>query len=843
MASNAAALLCVFFSLITAASAADEIYRGRALASVLAEFRESGVPLVYSSSLVPPTLLVTIEPRSGSALDVIGQILAPHQLIARQNGNSVLVSRSPGYVSRGAVAISVRTNDREYPGVLPVVRLLGQGSRRIKLRDGEARVDALPVGRYTVEISAVLHELQRRTVEVREGETARISVQLKAQSPRLEEVLVSTSRHDLPRETQAGSTIFGRREIESLSDLGDDPVRVVHRLPGTASDGFSSKSYVRGGNSDELSIILDGVRLVDPFHIRDFQSLFSSINQRAIENVRIYSGGFPVEHGDSLSGVMLIEPRNSEGLAHEIGVSSFSTSFLSSGTFRDDQSDWMLALRRSNLDLLLDPEIGKPSYSDGYAHVGFDINDRLKVSVNGLAAEDDISLIADNDSRTQEFASSDTSNQQFWVKLNYESGRRLRMQTVLSSAHFSNFRQGLVDDPVEVVGSVRDRRSLDVVALENDWFFDQSDRHLLKFGIEARRMRAAYSYASEREIFGRFFLAFEDVSQVLSREADVRPSGGAYAAYVASRFQVTPRVIAETGLRWDKQTYVPFDDGDDQISPRLSLLFRMSPQTSVRASWGRFFQSQDILRLQVEDGLDSFQRAQRSEHSIVSLDHMFGNSLNLRLEIYRKTMSGVQPRFENIFERYALLPELQPDRIRIRPSRAVAQGVELLLSKESGSGVGWWASVTRAQVEDTVADQVVPRAWDQRHTVAGGLSWSSDAWDLSFVNTLHSGWAATPLLLSSGSTADGASLSITPGPLNSLRLPSFSRTDFRAARTFDISRGTLEFFSEITNVLNRENACCVDYDLDAGDDGSFFLEQSTEHWLPRVISIGVLWGF
>ena len=47
---------------------------------------------------------------------------------------------------------------------------------------------------------------------------------------------------------------------------------------------------------------------------------------------------------------------------------------------------------------------------------------------------------------------------------------------------------------------------------------------------------------------------------------------------------------------------------------------------------------------------------------------------------------------------------------------------------------------------------------------------------------------------------------------------------------------------EVTNALNRENPCCVDYSV-VQRDSVYVLERDTEHWLPLIPSIGVLWTF
>src|SRR5205814_2380088 len=133
-------------------------------------------------------------------------------------------------------------------------------------------------------------------------------------------------------------------------------------------------------------------------------------------------------------------------------------------------------------------------------------------------------------------------------------------------------------------------------------------------------------------------------------------------------------LIADIGLRWDEQTYLP-SGGDEQVGPRTSLLYRLDGQTDLRLSYGRFFQSQGLIDLQIEDGIVEFAPAQHAAQTIVGLDHRFPDGLALRAELFRKTTHNPRPRYENLFDPLVLLPELRPGRVRIAPERGEADGV------------------------------------------------------------------------------------------------------------------------------------------------------------------------
>jgi hypothetical protein len=47
----------------------------------------------------------------------------------------------------------------------------------------------------------------------------------------------------------------------------------------------------------------------------------------------------------------------------------------------------------------------------------------------------------------------------------------------------------------------------------------------------------------------------------------------------------------------------------------------------------------------------------------------------------------------------------------------------------------------------------------------------------------------------------------------------------------------------VSNLLNRDNVCCRDWDIAEGTDGTPELELSLDYWLPRLPAIGILWEF
>ncbi|MGH2652166.1 MAG: TonB-dependent receptor domain-containing protein, partial [Actinomycetota bacterium] len=168
-----------------------------------------------------------------------------------------------------------------------------------------------------------------------------------------------------------------------------------------------------------------------------------------------------------------------------------------------------------------------------------------------------------------------------------------------------------------------------------------------------------------------------------------------------------------------------------QVSPRLSVVRGLGPSSRIRASWGRYYQSQGIHELQVEDGVADFLPTQLAQQWSIGYERDLGNGLTLRADAYRKEMSSLRPRFENLFDPFELLPEFAADRVRIAPDRAEARGLDLSLSMDRDGTIAWWAAYSRSSAEDEIDGRTVPRSRDQPHAFQFGLNIRrGDAWSL-----------------------------------------------------------------------------------------------------------------
>lgn len=661
----------------------------------------------------------------------------------------------------------------------------------------------------------------------------------------LAEIVVTSSLRRLDYARPGNRMYFDRDLATRVPAAAEEAVRLPNRLPGLASGGISARSYIRGGEANETLFLLDGLRLYEPFHLKDFQRVATTINSNALYGMDFYSGAFPARYGDRMSGVMEMHLREPEkDVETELAVSFFNASLLSLGQFGSGkQGDWLVAARRGNLDLIVDvvdPDFGSPDYKDYIGHVAWEFGPRADLGFNFLYSVDKIDL---QDAERGEQAMARYENQVYWVDWEAAWTEDLYSQTIFSFTDIDDSRTGSVDQPGIVLGMLEGIRDFRGTGVKQDWTYTASPGWLINFGFDGKHVDGRYVFFSTKSVISPFDTILQNVPLTVY-DYNLIIDGAQYAAYAEARWRISDEYAMDIGYRWDYQNYTTAQS-DSQSSPRVSILYEPSRRTSLRIGWGQYSQAQEVNELQVSDGNDEFYPAQRSEHLVINLRHEFAADINLDLSLFRKSFRAVRPRYENAFDQLTLVPELQFDRFMINADNAESRGVELLVSHGSATDdVLWWLGYTWSQVDDTLSSENRPRAWDQTHDAKFGASWQWGHWDFSLAGEIHTGWPTTALTGETVVNPDGSEeLALSTSPLYSDRYDYFHSLDVRVSRDFDLSRGDLLVFMEVTNLFNDANPCCTEYSLDTSAGGAPRLVSRTTNWLPLVPSLGVVWTF
>jgi len=832
-------------ALVSMASA-DEIGRfaGMPVADALDVLRSHGLNIVWSSALVPPEMTVSSEPTATEPRAVLDQILAPHGLAVREvSGGRLVVVRADD--TDGAVgSIHGTVTAPGDPALLRTVRvrLVGSGRETSIGPTGDLTFEDVPVGRYTLEADSPAYQPASVQLTIRADRPTPVRLHLLPRSVFLDEIIITPSHFRILDDEPESRLSLTRDEVDRMPHLADDLYRAVKRLPGASGGDVSAQFHVRGGVTDEMLVLLDGVELVEPFHLKDFQSVFSTIDAEATGGVEFLTGGFPAEYGDRMSGVMSIALETPSGPSRtSLAVGTINARVSSQGTFDEGRGHWLVSGRGWYPDVIVDA-LGlvsqdiRTDYADLVASIGHSFGTRSTVTLNTLISDDDLGFRVDDPDEVED-VSAVVRNAHLWLNIATQWDRTLYSRTIASASRVRTERIGGVADVVEGTIDVDDRRRFEDIGLKQDWTLERDDTWLIKWGFDVRHQSADYAYRRRDVVIDDEHPPVVDLTEV-----DIDPSGASYGVYSGARVRLGARVITEVGLRWDAQTWTD----DHQLSPRLNLRYDVSDATTVRVAWGLFHQTQRLYELQVEDGVDTFAPAQRAQHLLASVEHRLDSGLAFRVEGYSKRFDDLRPRYENLFNPIELFPEARDDRVMIAPDGARADGVELLVKSSPVGRFTWWASAEVARVEDDIDGGWVPRSWDQRIAVSFGVNLTLPRrWNLNLAGTYHTGWPTTDVTGEVvGEDDDGPVVEPVLGPPNGDRYPDYLRFDLRVSKGFDVGRGELTVIFEAVNLTNRRNVCCTeDFEFEVDDRGTVTTIPEYGYWAPIIPSVSVRWEF
>lgn len=196
-----------------------------------------------------------------------------------------------------------RVLDAETGEPVQAVEVEAPGAQRSTLTDaaGAFIVRGLEPGRVTVRFHRIGYASAQADAVLENGRRARLLVRLRRVPVELESLVVAAER------TGAGDVRIERAAIEASGarTLAD----VLESVPGlVVSDGGGARTVsIRGGEADQVLLLLDGVPANDP--VTGVAEL-ERVPARAISEVRVLRGARSAAHGaGAMAGAILVETR------------------------------------------------------------------------------------------------------------------------------------------------------------------------------------------------------------------------------------------------------------------------------------------------------------------------------------------------------------------------------------------------------------------------------------------------------------------------------------------------------------------------------------------------------
>ena len=663
-------------------------------------------------------------------------------------------------------------------------------------------------GNYTIMVSYIGFDMYKQNTRLNDDESKKVNINLVEQVVELTEIEVTAEKLQRKNNIQPSKINLSPRMMKAAPALAEpDLFRTIQALPGVLTTSeFSTGLVIRGGNTDQNLIMLDGITVYNPSHLG---GVFSNFIVDGVKEAELIKGAYNAEYGGRLSAVLNVISRegNKNEFKGKANLSLLSAQTTLEGPFY--KGAWVLSGRRTYFDLVLpkvlpdniNENIPPYYFYDIQSHVFSDITSKDRISLSYYSGIDD--LLFDTFGLDGQWGNNTVSGHYRRVF----SERLVGNILIANSRFFTEF--GLGGDNGLVSYNEIDDKTL---SADFSWF--KTSNSTLKFGAQLKKL--GFEYTNK----------FQDSTQF-----QIKTDPLEFAQYIKLKYKPNDLFIIEPGLRLNLYNVYP-----DSLFPdlRLGLKYIITDNRYLNFSVGNYHQFistfQDDFNPSILDNwiaADTSVSPGKSMQVVLGYEEYIKNMYKIQVEGYYKDLKNLLTYEEKRSTTDAQVSDESLANI-VTPADGYAYGLELFGQKMSGKLSGWVAytySVSRKIMNSIYEDgeQEYYTNWDRTHafSVLGNYQFNKK-WETNWRFALQSGQAYTPIMgyyVQKFPESPEELFRTIPGTRNSGRYEPYSRLDIGVVYHAKIGKTNVDFFFQIINTLNRSNTFRKIYSLGSPYNG------------------------
>ena len=778
----------------------------------------------------------------------------------------ILTGPSPAQTGPSSPNVTGRVIDAFSMGPIAGARVTAGAVTAVT--DGDGRFGlTLPKGTARLVVTADRHLTEQVEVTVAD-QPLRVEVLLLNQSQFTEDVVVTAGVR--PVQASPSTIDVSPLAVRSIAGAAENIFRTVQTLPGVnATEDFGSRLSVRGGAPDQNLTVMDGVEIHDPYRLFGITSAFNPETIENFEFVAGGFSPKYGDRLSSILLVENRTGTQAKAFAGSFSLALTDTNAVVEGRLPGSmKGSWLVSARRTYYDLIANRIVGTtlPAFADVQAKAAWEMRPGQRLSLFVLNSRERTDAVFDEESSASSLGlGNEASNNVVSLTLASTWGARVSSRTIASWYSYGDNltadgnlqdeskRSNAPGDEAFGRANVAFARDLGVrdLSLREEVAIAASPTHLVETGVDVHVLdtRWGWDIAGDRNSNEANGSSVQGGAGLPS-QLDSRQQSARAGAWVFDRMQATPRLRIDPGLRVDWNGVA----GETLFSPRVSARFDLGGGYALRASAGYFTQSPGYEKLLQSDYFVDLTDArglsltsERSIHLLGALEREFAPGLVARVEGYYKTFDRmIVGRLETPAEtaarvaRYDYPADLQSSvpaapQIVSEPVNGAdgsAYGFDVYVAHQPTSAserFSGWGSYTWGRATVNGYGRRYPFDYDRRHAVSLVGTYRVTRWlELAGSARVASGFpydpvvglvvAASPVNDESGNLVkyvpevDANGLYVwttTKGGVENLNtgtLPLFARVDVRATFKPSWFSSRWQFYVEVINVLNRENA-------------------------------------
>lgn len=727
------------------------------------------------------------------------------------------VSAQPTHRIKGTVIDKASRQPLEFINVL----VLGLGRGGVTDAEGHFNIGEVPPGIYRLQASAVGYKTILTPEYIVSTKDLTIQIETEENLTELEGVTVTASPFRRDPESPVGLRIIGLQEIEKSPGANRDVSRIVQSYPGVAFSpaGYRNDLIVRGGSPSENRFYLDGVEIPN---INHFSTQGASggpvgiINADLIREVNFYTGAFPTDRGNAMSSVLDFKLRDGDmernSLKATLGASEVS---LASNGHIGKKTSYLVSVRQSYLQFLFDM-LGLPflpTFTDAQFKLKTRFNANNELTILGLGGIDNMKLNTKLDGEKAEYILSylpKIQQETFTLGAVYRHYAGIHVQSVVVSHSYLNNRNTKYLNNDE---SSADNLSLKLRSVEQETKFRIENTST--FGNWKINFGANLDYSQYTNT------TFQRVYIDEGRTFDYHTYLGMWrwGIFGTINYATTDeRFTASLGVRTDANNFSSGMKGmGDQLSPRLSLSYRLTDGLYLSGNAGLYYQLPPYTGLGFKDNngawVNKYLRYMSVSQESLGLSWHPGNTFELSAE--------------GFYKQYDKIPFSIADGIPLAckgndygvignealssTAQGRAYGIEILMKWLIAKKLNLASSFTlfKSEYRNNKQSEYIASAWDNRYifNMSGTYNFPHN-WSLGMKISCIGGAPYTPYDVEKSSLVTAWNAQGRPyydyTKYNTGRLPAFGQLDVRVDKTFYLKRCMLGFYIDLQNVTNSK---------------------------------------
>lgn len=507
---------------------------------------------------------------------------------------------------------------------------------------GRFTLSKVPVGRHSVETSFMGYEPAiMREILVTSAKEVYLEIAMRENVNELNEVVVHANNRDeaMNKMAVAGARMLSVEEASRYAGGFDDPARLVASFAGVAPSVSNNGISIHGNAPHLLQWRLEDVEIPNPNHFADIATLgggiLSSLSAQVLGNSDFFTGAFPAEYGNAVSGVFDMKLRNGNNQKNEntFQVGIMGIDFASEGPLsKKHKASYIFNYRYSTTGLLNVDLGGKMNYQDLNFKLNFPTRNAGTFSVWGTALID-------------KYKSSLEKNPDKWdYKEDGGQGRSTQYMAAGGITHRYFFDENTLLKTT-LAGTYSDQEAFQVSfdrELNSSPFIDQHSRstNLILTSSLNRKMSNRFTNKTGFTYTQMFYNMDMKLAPFIDEPLEVISKGDGHtnllSAYNSSSWEMSDQLSLNFGLYGQLLTL----NNHWTLEPRAGLKYQANAKASFALAYGMYSRMEklDVYFVKTqstgEESVNKDLDFTKAHHLMFSFTYKISNNMSLKVEPY-----------------------------------------------------------------------------------------------------------------------------------------------------------------------------------------------------------------